>query len=73
MNCNQSGAITCIGGAQKRIGGVGSAKYSPVPLKANPPDTFHKIQNLNKSKILIDQYDFLAYVHLTFAFNFRPF
>ena len=28
MNCLFSGAIVCIGGAQKRAGGVASAKYS---------------------------------------------
>lgn len=28
MNCLFSGAIACIGGAQKRAGGVASAKYS---------------------------------------------
>lgn len=30
MNCLFSGAIVCIGGAQKRAGGVASAKYSVV-------------------------------------------
>ena len=28
MNCHLGGAIPCIGGAQKRAGGVASAKYS---------------------------------------------
>ena len=28
MNCQLSGALICIGGAQKRAGGVASAKYS---------------------------------------------
>ncbi len=30
MNCQLSGAIICIGGAQKRTGGVASAKYSLI-------------------------------------------
>ena len=30
MNCLFSGAIVCIGGAQKRAGGVASAKYSSM-------------------------------------------
>lgn len=30
MNCLFSGAIARIGGAQKRAGGVASAKYSPT-------------------------------------------
>ena len=30
MNCLFSGAITRIGGAQKRAGGVASVKYSSV-------------------------------------------
>ena len=34
MNCLFSGAIARIGGAQKRAGGVDSAKYSPG-LKQN--------------------------------------
>ena len=32
MNCLFSGAIARIGGAQKRAGGVASAKYSLMPL-----------------------------------------
>ena len=34
MNCLYSGAITRIGGAQKRAGGVVSVKYSSFAKKA---------------------------------------
>ena len=34
MNCLFSGAIVCIGGAQKRAGGVASAKYSVAQKSA---------------------------------------
>ena len=33
MNCLFSGAIARIGGAQKRAGGVASAKYSLVAIR----------------------------------------
>ena len=40
MNCLFSGAITRIGGAQKRAGGVASVKYS------NPMNGLLKYDNL---------------------------
>lgn len=51
MNCNQSGAITCIGGAQKRIGGVGSAKYSAKFCVGGNSHSFLLFIRKNKEKI----------------------
>ena len=35
MNCCLGGAVACAGGAQKRAGGVASAKYSKIKKLLN--------------------------------------
>ena len=35
MNCCLGGAVACAGGAQKRAGGVASAKYSDIAVTLN--------------------------------------
>ena len=52
MNCLFSGAITRIGGAQKRAGGVASVKYSVSHFENQQACTAHSHDNNSRGKNL---------------------